>query len=80
MKKSKKGGIQKYCKKHKIKMTELAKIVEISYSQLYLFDSNSFYPIRIVSAEQIYQKTKKKFEQGLHPRDYLDFRDRKSVV
>lgn len=71
--KTKKGGIKRYCNKHKIRITDLASIAEITSSQLYLLDKDPMYPAQINTLMRIYEKTKEKFGDGLKPSDFLDF-------
>ncbi len=71
--KSKKGGIKKYCEKHKIEIPDLAKYVRVSHSQLYLFDAKPFYPTRLETLQRIYDRTKAKYKVGLHAKDFLDW-------
>lgn len=71
--KTNKGGISRYCKKHKIKVVDLADIVGVTFGQLYLIDKDPLYPVKIMTLQKIYTNTKLKFKDGLRPQDYLDF-------
>ncbi len=71
--KTKKGGISRYCEKHKTKLVNLAEYIGISFSQLYLIDRNPLYPVKIITIQKIYERTKLKYKEGLRPQEYLDF-------
>jgi len=71
--KTNKGGISKYCEEFNTKMVYLAALTGISFSQLYLIDKNPLYPVKIITLQKIYEKTKKRYGKGLRPQDFLDF-------